>query len=117
MKKSLRALLNALDRIVEDHEEVTDTEVRERMRDAVEKAVLAPAAGYALPDAFGMFTPEGDGKVKAALARFIGSARAEAEGAGLDSRAARLRAFQDLHATSRGGNTYDEYFGYEPDEA
>lgn len=111
MKKSLKALLNAMDKIAEEWEEITDTDVREQMRDAIEQAVLAPVAGYTLPDEFGMFEPKGNAKVKAALAKFIETARVEA--AGLKTRQDRLRAFQDLDVESRDGNTYDEYFGYD----
>ncbi|MCU0705209.1 MAG: hypothetical protein MUF18_14645 [Fimbriiglobus sp.] len=113
MKKSLKALLNALDKVAEDFEEVTDTDVREQMRDAVENALLAPVSGYQLPDEFGMFEAKGNAKVKAALAKFIAAAQVEADAAGLKTRADRLRAFQDIDVESRDGNTYDEYFGYD----
>ena len=114
MKKSLKALLNALDKVAAEFEEVTDTDVRERMREAIENAVIAPVPGYVLPDEFGMFEPEGNAKVKAALAAFIPAAKAEA--AGLKTRADRLRAFQNIDVESRSGNTYDEYFGYDDSE-
>jgi hypothetical protein len=113
MKKSLQVLLNALDTIAEDFEEVADTDVRERMRDAIEKSLLAPVPGYQLPDEFGMFEPKGNAKIRAALANFIESAKGEADAAGVRSRADRLRAFQDVDVVSREGNTYDEYFGYD----
>jgi hypothetical protein len=113
MKKSLKRLLDALDDIAEDFGEILDTDVREEMAIAVEKALLAPVAGYALPDDFAMFEPEGNARVRAALARFIEEAKAEAGAAGLVTREDRLRAFQDLDVESREGNTYDEYFGYD----
>ncbi len=111
MKKSLKALLNAMDKIFEQHEELGDTAVREQMREAIEKALLAPVAGYMVPDEFGMFSPEADAKVRAALVKFIEAARVEA--ARLTSREDRLRAFQDVSVESSEGNTYDEYFGYD----
>ena len=101
MKKSLNALLNALDKVGEDFEEVSDTDVRERMRDTVEKGLLDPVPGYRPPDEFGMFEPEGNTKVKAALAKFLAAAKAEAEDAGLKTRADRLRAFQAIDVESR----------------
>lgn len=113
MKKSLKALLNALDKITEEFEEVTDTDVREQMRDAVEKSLLDPVSGYKLPDEFGMFESKGNAKVKAALTKFIEAAKVEVKAAGLKTRADRLRAFQDIDVESRDGSTYDEYFGYD----
>lgn len=114
MKKSLQALLNAMDKIEDEFEEVTDTDVRERMREAIEHALIEPVPGYVLPDEFGMFEPEGNAKVKAALAVLITAAKAEA--AGLKTRADRLRAFQNIDIESRNGKTYDEYFGYDDSE-
>jgi hypothetical protein len=102
-----------MDKIAEEFEEVTDTDVREQMRDAIEKSLLDPVPGYTLPDEFGMFEPRGNAKVKAALAKFVAAAKAEAEAAGLKNRADRLRAFQDIKVESRDGNTYDQYFGYD----
>ena len=111
MKKSLKTLLNAMDKIFEDFEEVGDTAVREQMRESIEKALLAPVTGYVLPNEFGMFESKGNAKVRAALAKFIESAKIES--VGLTTREERLRAFQDLDVESREGNTYDEYFGYD----
>jgi len=114
VKKALKTLLDTLDQIAHDHEEVCDTDVREQMRDAIEKGLLAPVAGYTLPDKFGLFEPEGNARVKAALARFLEAATTEAAAAGLTTRQDRLRAFQDDAVESREGSYYDDYFGYEP---
>jgi hypothetical protein len=116
MKKPLKALLNALDKIAEDHEELTDTDVREQMREAVEQALIQPVPNYQLPDEFGMFEPEGNAKIKTVLTKFINAAKLELEAAGLKTRADRLNAFQDIDVESREGNTYDEYFGYDGPE-
>ncbi|MGL6073060.1 MAG: hypothetical protein ACRC8S_02740 [Fimbriiglobus sp.] len=113
MKKPLKALLNAMDKIAEEYEEVTDTAVREEMASAIESALLTGVAGYELPDDFGMFEPKGNAKVKVALAKFIAAALIEVEVAGLKTREDRLRAFQDDEVESSEGNTYDEYFGYD----
>ncbi|HMP01200.1 MAG TPA: hypothetical protein PKC45_01745 [Gemmatales bacterium] len=113
MKKALKVLLNDLDKVAEEFDEVTDTDVREQMRDAIEKAVLDPVRGYKLPSAFGMFEPEGDAQVRAVLAKFIAAAKAEAKAAGLKTRADRLRAFQNIDVESRAGNFYDDYFGHD----
>jgi hypothetical protein len=114
MKNALKSLLNAMDKIAEDFEEVTDTDVREQMRrDAIHKTIIEPQATYVLPDEFGMFSPEGNGKVKAALAKLIKAARAEIKKAKVATPKARMAAFQDIEVESRNGATYDEYFGYD----
>ena len=112
MRKALKQLLNALDKLAEGgHDEVTDTDVRERMHDAVFKTLVEPRPDYRLPDDFGMFSPAGNKKVKAILARFFAHPEF-AEAKTLATPKARLDAFQDVEVESAEGNTYDEYFGY-----
>jgi len=89
-----------------------DTAVREAMYDAVHKSYIAPASGYALPDEFGMFSPEGDKKVRAALAKFLAHPEVIAAGKDLKTPKQRLDAFQDSEVESNEGNCYDEYFGH-----
>ena len=112
MKKALKQLINAFDKLAEDgHDEVMDTDVRERMHDAVYKTLVEPQADYELPDEFGMFSPDGNKKVKAILAKFFAHPEF-AEAKKLPTPKARLDAFQDVEVESGEGNTYDEYFGY-----
>jgi len=112
MKEALKQLLNALDKLAEGgHDEVMDTDVRERMHEAVYKKLVEPQPDYQIPDEFGMFSPEGNKKVKAILTQFF-SHPEFAEAKMLPTSKARLEAFQDMEVESAEGNTYDEYFGY-----
>lgn len=112
MKKALKQLLDALDELAEGgHDEVTDTDVRERMHEAVFRTLVDPQADYQLPDEFGMFSPEGNREVKAILSKFITHPEF-ADAKKLPSPKERLDVFQDVEVESVGGNTYDEYFGY-----
>jgi len=112
MKKSLKQLINALDKVFEEHEEVGDTDVREQMYDTVRKGFIVPQLGYAPPAKFGMFSDEGDKKVRAALQKFLAHPEVAVASKSLKTPEARLAAFQDTDAESSEGNTYDEYFGY-----
>ena len=105
---SLRALLNALDLIEAEHEEVTDTDVREQMAESVHRAFFLKEAGYALPQTFGMFSRAGDAAVRGALQGFLSALP------GVDSQSPqeRLAAFQDAAVRSSEGSMYDEYFGH-----
>lgn len=112
MKKALKQLLNALDKLVEaGHDEVMDTDVREQMHEAIYKSFVEPEAEYRLPDEFGMFSAEGNQKVKNILTKFLGHPETS-EAKNLPTPKARLDAFQDIDVESSEGNTYDEYFGY-----
>ncbi|HEX8342118.1 MAG TPA: hypothetical protein VF624_14525 [Tepidisphaeraceae bacterium] len=113
MKKALKQLLNALDKLAEGgHDEVTDTDVREQMHDAVYKTLVEPQADYQLPEEFGMFSPEGNKNVKAILTKFFAHPEF-AQAMKLSTPKARLGVFQDVEVESSEGNTYDEYFGYD----
>lgn len=112
MKKALQQLLNALDKISEEHEEVGDTAVREFMYEAVRNSFIVPQAGYELGDDYGMFSDEGNQKVRAALRRFLIHPEVAAAATQLRTPKERLDAFQDIEVRSTEGNTYDEYFGY-----
>ena len=112
MKKALKQLIDALDKVFERHEEVGDTAVREAMYDAVHKSFIKPVKGYELPEEFGMFSAAGNKKVRAALAKFLAHPDVVAAGETLKTPKQRLDAFQDGDVESSEGNWYDEYFGY-----
>jgi len=112
VKKALKQLINALDKIFEQHEEVGDTAVREQMHDAVRKGFIVPQRAYKLPTKLGMFSDEGDKLVHAAIKKFLGHPDVAAASKALKTPKARLIAFQDTDVESSDGNTYDEYFGY-----
>src|SRR6266566_7888176 len=60
MKQILKRLLDDLDKISEQHKEVSDTDVREQMYVAIHKGFIVPEAGYIVPPTFGMFSSRGD---------------------------------------------------------
>ena len=111
-KKALKKLLDDLDKLVEEHDELGDTDVREQMYDAVHKSFIVPLPGYALPSSFGMFSDEGNRKVHAALQKFLAHPEVVADAKSLATPEARLAAFQDIDVESSEGNAHDEYFGY-----
>jgi hypothetical protein len=112
MKKALKQLINTLDKVFEEHEEVGDTDVREQMYEAVHKVFIVQQEGYTLPDRFGMFSDEGEKKVRAALVKFLVHPDVLAASKSLKTPEERLAAFQDADVESSEGNTYDEYFGH-----
>jgi hypothetical protein len=104
--------LDSLDGVVAaGHEEVMDTAVREQLHEAVFKTLVEPEAGYRLPEEFGMFSEEGNAKVRRILGKFLAHPEVEAAKK-LGTAKERLEAFGDLEVESSEGTTYDEYFGY-----
>ena len=111
MKDALKRLLDALDAIGEVHGEICDTEVREQLHAGADAHFIRPQEDAEMPAAFGMFAPEADAAVGAALAAFVTDpdvvAFREAS-----SPQERLDAFQDATVFSSEGMMYDDYFGH-----
>lgn len=112
MKNALKRLLDRVDTVFEEHSEVRDTDVREHIARAIHKGFIARQVGYVLPATFGMFSREGNEKVREAIQRFLCDPEVTAAAISLETDAARLKAFQDISVVSGGGRTYDEYFGH-----
>lgn len=112
MKKALKALLDALDRVAEEHDEIYDTDVREQMAEAVMQGWVLQTEGWELQEDLGLFSDEGNGAVREVLAAFLESARQGQDAEDLDTPARRLFAFQDPAVKSADGSPYDEYFGH-----
>ena len=95
MKNQLLALLEALSRIGSDHPELYDSEVREQIGDAIMESFVRAHSDFTIPNEFGMYTFGANQLVRAALAKYISDASAEARAAGIESFHDRLAAFQD----------------------
>jgi len=75
IKKALKQLLTALDRIYAKHEEVGDSDVRDRMYAAIYRSFIQPQHGYALPAKLGMFTDEGNELLRMAYTNSLHTSR------------------------------------------
>ncbi len=108
IKIHLKRLLDALDAIADKDDNITDTEVRERMYAVVYNGFIVQTPGYTLPSYYSLYkVKECNEMVRQALTEFIsaacksGSATAEQ----------RFAEFQDDTVLSDGGNDYNCYFG------
>jgi hypothetical protein len=112
IKGALKQMLAAFDKIHAQHEELGDTDLRERMYDAIDKGFISATPGYTLPTRFGMFSEKADQLVCAALQRFLTHPQVIAARQSLKTPQDRLEAFQDFDVqTTEGTNTW-EYFGF-----
>jgi hypothetical protein len=116
METLLHELLARLAEIGEGHDEVYDSEVRERMRDAISNGFLRSVPGFEMPAKFGMYSEKGNQLVRRALAKYVVEANKKAEELGLDFRA-RYAAFQNEEIVVGSKEvTYGDFFGYVPPE-
>jgi hypothetical protein len=111
IKKALKQLLTTLDKIFAKQEELGDSDVRDRLTAAIHKGFVHQQA-RALPETFGMFTEDGEKRVRAAVTSFLAHSDVLAAPKSLKTPENRLQAFQDDEARSSENNNYSEYFGY-----
>lgn len=106
--------LESLDAIAETHDELTDTEVRERLREVIDyHFVWDRPVGDDFPRCYAMFSDEGDAAVAAAVRAFVIEAAALARDEGIEPGTARHAAIEDPAILTAAGNLYDEYLGSE----
>jgi len=111
MRELLVGFLDVLEAIAIDHEELYDTDVRERLAEVIERALVMNSDPAEVPEELGMFTDDGNRRVSAALAMYLASARGQANALGLDA-PARRAAVWDAHAASSNGTPVDEFLGW-----
>jgi hypothetical protein len=113
MDELLLELLETLEEIGRSQEEIYDPDCRERMGDAVFALFIKPTPGYELPEDFGLLADDANQRVRAALRRYVDSARELAATLGVADFHARLAAFQNRDVrTSRERTQFDDFFGW-----
>lgn len=102
--------LNALEDIEAEHDELTDTDVRERMHEAINWYFVwgHPMDGD-FPQRYAMFSQEGDAWVAKAVRAFVEDACKIA--ADLKPGAERHAALENPNIESKAGNSYDWFLG------
>lgn len=112
LENAVVALLDELERISHEHEEVTDTDVRESMHLALTWYFVWAQERTRFPRSFGMFTAEGDRLVADAILRFLDAAERSGDLSNTPVGQARLDVLQADSATTADGMLYDEFIGH-----
>lgn len=108
----LRKLLFRLEQVGENHEEIYDTECRDRMSNAIFDGYVRRLDGFTLPSEFGLYALDANEAVREALGAYIAEANEKATALQLSSFHERLSALQNGEVKSIGGNYFDDFFGY-----
>lgn len=112
----LRKALEELDVVAKDHEEIFDSEVREKIGIAVMDGFVKQKGSSAVPTDLGLATDELNEQIRSILVDFVQSANNAANSTGLSAFHDRLEALQNGCVVTDGGNDYEEYFGHTPPE-
>ena len=112
IKLAVERFLCDLERIESEHEELTDTDVREAIHCSVNEFIVWGRTYQQFPTTFGMFSSYGDQLVADAFRIFLTAIRNDALLEDIPVGEARLNALQGAGAKSRAGAEYDEYLGH-----
>lgn len=112
LESSVVSLLEQLEQISNEHEEVTDTDVRESMHLTLTWYFVWAQDRTRFPRSFGMFTADGDRLVKNALLKFLEDAERSGELSNIPIGQARLNVLQADSAVTANGMLYDEFIGH-----
>jgi hypothetical protein len=108
--------LNELESISHNHDELTDTDVRERLREMINYYfVWGNPVGVDFSQRYSMFTPEGDEQVFKAVRSFITEAQAWADNNGIPVGQDRHSLLENQEAITAEGNEYDLFLGFSDD--
>ena len=108
IKVHLKRLLTALDAIAAKDDDITDTEVRERLYKAVYNGFIVQTPGYTLPSYYSLYkVKECNEMVREALTEFVSAACKS----GAATAEQRFAEFQDDDVLSDSGHDYNWYFG------
>jgi hypothetical protein len=112
LERAVIDLLEDLQRISDDHEEATDTDVREAIHLVINMYFVWGHKRERFPRSFGMFSREGDLLIADAIWRFLDAAEKSDELASIPNGQARLDVLQAASAMTTDGRRYDEFIGH-----
>ena len=102
--------LNALERIAEEHDELTDTDVRERLREVINYYfVWGNPVDDGFPQKYAMFSAEGDELVAQATQSFIEQAQQAVAEVTVGN--ARNHLLESADVETEEGASFDEFIG------
>jgi len=102
--------LDTLEKIAEEHSELFDTVVRERLHEVISwYFIWGKPIDNTIPKLYGMFSPEGDTLVAGAVLLFLEEASVAA--ANMQIGAERNAAMENIGITTTSGAPYDAFVG------
>jgi len=110
-RKRYRAFLDGMRALSKQHDDLTDTEVRERLHEVVNYYFICGKPMTAFPKRFAMMSAAGDRALAPLVKAFIRDARRIAEEQGIKPGAARHALIEDPRAKTSRGDRYDLFLG------
>jgi hypothetical protein len=111
-REILVALLDELESIAREHEELTDTDVREAIHVTLNLHFVWGHPHLRFPQRFGMFSEEADMRIAAALTKFLDGAQRIGLFEAISPGQERLDFLQSQDVVASGGMRFDELIGH-----
>lgn len=112
LNKALAALFAELEQISSEHDELTDTDVREALHLTLNYYFVWGKPRPLFPRSFGMFSAEGDRLVGKAVRRFLDTIEEFNEVDAIPVGKMRLDFLQQADVRTPSGMQYDEFIGH-----
>lgn len=112
IRTAVASLLAELERISLDHEEVTDSEVRESMHLVLNRCFVWAREQSPFPRRFAMSSRQGDSLVASALRRFLETTALPEMASSVPLGQPRLDLLQDPDVATENGSRYDDFLGH-----
>jgi len=109
---SMASLLEDLEKIGDEHPEIYDTDVRERMWTVVERVLIKGETGFVIPADLGMFSDEANQRLRAVLDENLRRLETTFRTFELDTEAKRLNSFCNPRLKTERGQHVDAFFGH-----
>lgn len=110
--QAIVAMLSGLEGVEAEHDELTDTDVRESIHLVLNYFFVSGKNDRPLPVAYGMFSPEGDAAVSAVVREFLAATRSIRNIDQYPVGQARLDLLQNPKLATPQGRIYDEFIGH-----
>ena len=108
---SMATLLYDLEQLGEEHGELYDTAVRERMWTLVERILIKQSAPLEVPEDLGMFSSEANIQLKQILTENLNRLRDVFEVFELDTEQKRFASFHNERLHTEKGHYVEDFFG------
>lgn len=111
LRDAVGHLYQALEDLAQDHEELTDTDVREALAETLNHYFTWEQPQETMPETYFMFSAKGDRGVAHAVAEFLAEALPAAHAEGVGPGQPRHDVLQDDSISTDNGETYDLFIG------
>ena len=108
---SMAVFLEDLEEVADAHAEIFDTDVRERLWTIIDHVLIIQTSAVEIPEELGMFSPEGNARLRHVLDKNLRRLVQVFEALGLDTERKRRGSFLNPKLHTERGHSVEDFFG------